>query len=194
MAQRSRSCPTSSRPAFFEALSKSKRYFWPSVVEDLLGHLHTARLIDARRSGFPLHFARGLVEREEIPSAAFSRSIVPLSIRTSTLGQSSVTHDTGNCTRGAVPYCCWALPAPRHRGHRGNHHRQSSPLNHCDANSSQSASAAWPRARRRKYVRRCIWRGFWGNGSNRFGLPPSSILIFRDRLMLRSLGPSCWLA
>ena len=50
------------------------------------------------------------------------------------------------------------------------------------------------RARRRMYVRWCIPRGLFGKGCSRSGLPPSRILIFRERLMNRLCGLSCWLA
>ena len=39
------------------------------------------------------------------------------------------------------------------------------------------------RARRRMYVRWCIPRGLFGKGCSRSGLPPSRILMFRERLM-----------
>jgi hypothetical protein len=50
------------------------------------------------------------------------------------------------------------------------------------------------RARRRMYVRWCIPRGLLGKGCSRSGPPPSRILIFRERLMARLRGLSCWLA
>jgi hypothetical protein len=50
------------------------------------------------------------------------------------------------------------------------------------------------RALRRMYVRWCIPRGLFGNGCSTSGLPPSRILIFRERLMTRLRGLSCWLA
>ena len=49
------------------------------------------------------------------------------------------------------------------------------------------------RACRRMYVRWCIPRGLFGKGCSRSGLPPSRILMFRERLMNRLCGLS-WLA
>ena len=49
------------------------------------------------------------------------------------------------------------------------------------------------RARRRMYVRWCIPRGLFGKGCSRSGLPPSRILMFRERLINRLCGLSCWL-
>jgi hypothetical protein len=56
------------------------------------------------------------------------------------------------------------------------------------------SDAKGSRARRRMYVRWCIPRGLFGKGCSRSGLPPSRILMFRERLMNRLCGLSCWLA
>jgi hypothetical protein len=55
-------------------------------------------------------------------------------------------------------------------------------------------SAASASSRRRKYVRRCMPRGFSGKGSNGSGLPPSRIRIFCDLRRLPNADFSCWLA
>ena len=56
----------------------------------------------------------------------------------------------------------------------------------------ERSSAAMASARSRWYVRQCIQRGFSGNGSRMFALPPRRILIFCTRLMARSRGFSFW--
>ena len=60
--------------------------------------------------------------------------------------------------------------------------------------AAMSSATKGSRARRRMYVRWCIPRGLFGKGCSRSGLPPSRILIFRERLMNRLCGLSCWLA
>jgi hypothetical protein len=41
-------------------------------------------------------------------------------------------------------------------------------------------------------TRQCMPRGFLGNGSAKLNSAPRRILIFRTRLMLRSVGVSFW--
>jgi hypothetical protein len=63
----------------------------------------------------------------------------------------------------------------------------------CNA-PTEAFSNETSRARRRMYVRWCIPCGFFGKGCSGSGLPPSRILMFREHLMNRLCGLSCWLA